>query len=276
MRFLYWNIHKKDLTAVIVQMAHTYLPDLIILAEAELDTINLQLNINVGQIQKYGILASVNREPLVLSTLPIGKIVDKADVMGISMKLVKPIIGPEFLLCVVHFPSKLYMDSNDQTLFATQAITNILDLESTLQIDKTFLVGDFNMNPFEPGMVGAAAFHSVMSRSIAQKHARIINGVQRQYFYNPMWYHFGDHPDNICGTYYYPNAGQVCYFWNMFDQVLIRPALIKYFNPQSLKILTAIGSESLLNEHGIPNASKYSDHLPIMFDLTIEEGQENG
>ena len=33
----------------------------------------------------------------------------------------------------------------------------------------------------------------------------------------------------IGGTFYYENAEPVCYFWNMYDQVLLRPELLEGF-----------------------------------------------
>ena len=42
------------------------------------------------------------------------------------------------------------------------------------------------------------------------------------FFYNPMWGHFGDALDGPPGSYYDARSEAVAYFWNVFDQVLIR------------------------------------------------------
>lgn len=124
------------------------------------------------------------------------------------------------------------------------------------------------MNPFATGVVAAHGLHAVMSRSIAAKAERTVQERLYPFFYNPMWSHFGDMAEPP-GAYYYEHAEQVVYFWNMFDQVLLRPALLPVFDNRSLRILTTDGEGSFLTERGLPNKSTHSDHLPILFELSI-------
>jgi len=55
----------------------------------------------------------------------------------------------------------------------------------------------------------------------------------------------------------------------MFDQVLIRPSLIDIFDVKELKIITTTGTEMLLSDTGIPNKRVASDHLPLVFELSL-------
>src|SRR5438477_507279 len=71
------------------------------------------------------------------------------------------------------------------------------------------------------------------------------------------------------GTCYYRAAESKWYYWNMFDQVLLRPGLLPYFKNQDLKILTTDGANSFLNKRGLPDRSRASDHLPIFFRLHV-------
>jgi mRNA deadenylase 3'-5' endonuclease subunit Ccr4 len=89
------------------------------------------------------------------------------------------------------------------------------------------------------------------------------------FFYNPMWRLFGDNTPGVPGTYYYGSGNQVNYFWNIFDQILLRPKLLPYFDEKSLQILSDVGDKSLLNKRGLPNTSFASDHLPVLFQLSI-------
>jgi len=93
------------------------------------------------------------------------------------------------------------------------------------------------MNPFEDGIVGTIGLHAVMSQSIAMGNSRTVQGVDYPFFYNPMWGHFGDRNAGPDGTYYRSSAEHVNYFWNIFDQVLIRPELIDVFAKDELQIL---------------------------------------
>ena len=85
-----------------------------------------------------------------------------------------------------------------------------------------------------------------------------------------MWGCLGDNgKGGIPGTIYHNPSNSIQYFWNMFDQVLIRPDIIPYFDNDSLKIVTSGKSYNLLNANGRIDSERISDHLPIMFNLKI-------
>jgi len=84
-----------------------------------------------------------------------------------------------------------------------------------------------------------------------------------------MWSYFGDISSGPAGTYYYDTGTQVNFFWNMFDQVLIRPDLLDAFQNEEIKILTEVRGNSLLANSGRPDISFGSDHLPILFRLNL-------
>ena len=133
------------------------------------------------------------------------------------------------------------------------------------------LFGDFNMNPFING-------GHLVSRATMDQRSRWqgFSAPSRKrevypFFYNPMWNHFGDTNGRVPGTYYYANADHAVYFWNMFDQVLIRPELIRRLADPGVRILTESGFTSFLSPLGRPNPSVASDHLPILFSLDLRE-----
>lgn len=125
------------------------------------------------------------------------------------------------------------------------------------------------MNPFEYGMVGADGIHGVMDRQIAARGMRVVRGENRRFFYNPMWNYFGDMAPGPPGTYFYDTGSQVNMYWNMFDQVLMRPELLNAFSHQNIRIITEVGPDSLLSKSGRPNTNYGSDHLPILLSLKL-------
>ena len=58
-------------------------------------------------------------------------------------------------------------------------------------------------------------------------------------------------------------------YWNLYDQVIIRPVLRDRFVDDSLKIVTETQSRYLLDSKGHPDKS-ISDHLPIIFEIKEE------
>jgi hypothetical protein len=108
------------------------------------------------------------------------------------------------------------------------------------------LVGDLNMDPFEEGVVKANGLHAVMTRRLAGRQTRTVQGRVYPLFYNPMWGLYGDSSAGPPGTYFYEPSGHVGYFWHLFDQVLLRPDLLRFFRNESLCILTEDGQRSFL------------------------------
>ena len=127
------------------------------------------------------------------------------------------------------------------------------------------------MNPFEEGLVAADGLHAVMDRYTALKGQRTVQGETRKFFYNPMWSLLGDLSNGPPGTYHYSNSGQVCFFWNAFDQVLLRPSLLDCFSDNSIKVITEFNGTNLLSTTGKPDNRNFSDHLPIFVHLNTEE-----
>jgi hypothetical protein len=146
---------------------------------------------------------------------------------------------------------------------------NIREIEGRVGHSRTVLVGDLNMNPFDEDMISANGWHAVMTRDIARKRTRLVQRESYPFFYNPMWGRFGDDTEGPPGTYCKPKGLLVEYFWHMWDQVLIRPDLLKSFDSASLQILTGCGSASFVKRSGIPDDSRFSDHLPLLFALKI-------
>ena len=66
----------------------------------------------------------------------------------------------EILLSVVHLPSKLHRDGDDQSYECGELARQIAATEAQFGHRRTVVVGDFNMNPFERGLVGAGDLHA--------------------------------------------------------------------------------------------------------------------
>jgi hypothetical protein len=175
----------------------------------------------------------------------------------------------DILLAVTHFPSKLHWSDTSQMMECVELSNSIRVAESQVGHSRTVLVGDLNMNPFEGGVVSANGLHGVASRAIAQKKSRIIQSREYPFFYNPMWVLFGDGTRRPPGTYYYSSSEHCVYFWNLFDQVLLRPDLIHRFEMDALDILKSDGDKSFLTEDGLPDVAMASDHLPLFFRISL-------
>lgn len=301
--FLFWNMggkrkketreqraaeaeREKKLRSISANLARLHDVDLLMLAECPIATHELLVELNRGTatsgLERF-------REPdtnslceriVIFPRFPQRFLIRRSEDDKYTGRLIRlPEPRQEIILFVAHLGSKLYKSEASQILSMPGFRGAIRDVERKVRHERTVLVGDLNQNPFEAGIVGAEGLNATMTRHVALKEKRTVDRQSHSFFYNPMWSHFGDSTHEVRppgtsdheppGTCYYPAAESRWYYWNMFDQVLLRPALLPLFKNKDLRILIGDGESSLLTPDGLPDRRAYSDHLPILFRLDV-------
>jgi exonuclease III len=271
LNFLFWNLNKKNLIEEVSNIVSKHDIDVLILAEIGINQNELLL-----ELQKGDAFFSMNHPISQCTKIQIFTRFDYKFIVPIeegrdNRYTIRRLQLPTFEainIVGVHLPDKGNHNSESQSENVTIFSKKLNDFEEKESNDKTIVIGDFNMNPFEKSMVKANGFNAVMSSKIANEKSRIVQGETYKFFYNPMWSLYGDIKNNVAGSYHYKNAELVNYQWNIFDQVLIRPSLIPNFVKDSVRFLDNDGAKSLLTKKGYPN-KKYSDHLPLIFTLKL-------
>ena len=157
--------------------------------------------------------------------------------------------------------------TEDQQAVATEISRELAEYEDKEGCQDTILVGDLNMNPFDPGMVIVSGFHATMTKQIATLPDRKWREQKFRRFYNPMWGLFGDRTPGPAGTHYWTSSITSNQHWHMFDQVLLRPSIMDRL--KSIQILDHDGRERLVDENNLATKDYLSDHLPIHFEIDI-------
>jgi len=268
--FLFWNLNKKPLKEEIIQLCHYHEVDILILAESDLPESDLLDELNRDLTSEFNLPFNLSPKLSFFIRFPLDCFEPVLDEGGIAIRMLSPPIGLDILIIAVHLPSKLHYKEVDQVFECTRLIKTIEEAEHKVGHRRTVVVGDFNMNPFEVGFISSDGLHAVMDKRIAKKISRKVQGEKRNFFYNPMWGRLGDTSFGPPGTFFYNDSSHVCYFWNTFDQVILRPQILPYFKESSLEILSSVAGRSLLKETGTPDRSVGSDHLPILFKIEIE------
>lgn len=265
-----WNINRKPLADKVHLLVELHRVDVLMLAESPQSAGEMlaSLNRNGGAWEFAAPIISMGRARIQIYTR-VGRwhIRELVALPHSTIRELQLPNLPSILLAAVHLPSKLWLDSGDQTEICRQLSVQLQQAEATIGHRRLLAVGDFNVNPFEAGMIAPTALNAESSRRVAGKGTRTINEVSYPYFYNPMWNHLGDEMDGPGGTYFYSGTKPVRVSWNTFDQVLVRPDLLRYFKTKELEILTGDGTRSFLNRNKIPDKARVSDHLPIAFKL---------
>lgn len=265
MRILFWNTQKKNPPPELSTFCQANEVDIVIIAEPGPRARSLGELLSAPGIGGYIRINLVTKRFEVFSRLRLNQVRSKHDSARFSIWQVQPILGCDFIFAVVHLPSKMHADESDQHATARAVVNEIQRVESELGHQRSVVMGDFNMHPFDLGMVAADGFHGVMDRKTALEQSRMVQSQQYHFFYNPMWSRMGDASKGPPGTHSYRDSGIKAFFWHTFDQVLLRPALLERVPDQNIQVLSQLDTLSLLNKSGKLSAA--SDHLPILLEL---------
>jgi len=254
---IFWNIHKQTNEHILSSFINEQKPDFLFVTETDKSFIE---KITVSTKYSY-IESKINKEK------PKIFLLSKFGIDGIALiqeykkrMFVYEIQINKFkiILIALHLGSKINMDEQTQMCEALDYINQINNIEKSNNLFNTIVIGDFNMNPFDLGMIAGNGFNSVISKEIALKEKRKYQHNDYLYFYNPSWKLFGS-PDNLFGTYYLNNPPHSGFYWNIYDQVLVRPNILKHFEVD----YDIIKNDKYFNVRG----QTYSDHSPIYLEL---------
>ena len=264
-KFLFWNINRRPLAGLVAELAEIHRVDVVILAECDTDPAIILDALNRTTGTDFRIPVSFCERIVTFTRFSTEFLRPEFENERVSIRrLVLPDRLP-VLLAAVHLLSKRSWSGESQGFECVELADRIEIEEKKAGHSRTILVGDFNMNPFESGLVSSIGLNSVMSRQVASRGTRTVQGREYPFFYNPMWSHFGDARSATAGSYFYDASQHVSYYWNIFDQVMLRPELADRFHPSQLSIVRAIGRLSLVRPNGRPDKQKGSDHLPLVF-----------
>ena len=269
-RFVFWNMARKPQLSLASAIIHQNRVDVFMTAEFGGDGQSLLDQINTPD-HSFSFIPSNRTEGLALfASTSKCKARLLADLDRISVYEVRSSEDSHtVLIFLVHLPSKLYQSPEDQNEIAGVLASDVRRFENMHGHDRPMVVGDFNLSPFEHGMIGARQLHGVSSDIVAMQGSRVVRGESYSFFYNPSWSLIANRQSEASGTYFYSGSGYYEHFWHTFDQVLIRPCLQSAFDPESLRIVTMAGSARLLDSRCKPDKMEASDHLPIQFDFDL-------
>lgn len=265
MKYLFWNTHKNQrINPVLCDLIVENRISVVVLAEYSADINDLIellgcFGVSMRQIPTVGCSRihmlgkfGIRIEPQLQT--------DRASIQVIN----------NIILCGVHLNSQIYSgNAEKREIDIEQIVSDLLKLEGELDTKNTIIVGDFNINPYDKTCVSSRYFHGIPIFEDAKRETRTVAGREFYMFYNPMWNFLGDFTEPY-GTYYHSSSDTVNPYWNVYDQVIIRPALRKRFVDDSLKIITETISVTLLDKNKHPDCN-ISDHLPITFEIKEEE-----
>jgi endonuclease/exonuclease/phosphatase (EEP) superfamily protein YafD len=263
--FLFWNLKAQPLRERLARLAVAHSVDVFVVAECDMQSGAVSRALSEATGSAYRVVPGSGNALRVFTRTPLANwralFSDTLEAwLGFRFRAPN---GPELLVFAVHMWSKLRTTSEDRMQDAKELAEDVRQLEVQEGHARTLVVGDFNVNPFEVPLVWSSGLHAVPDRRAAEREVRTIHAREYALMYNPTWGVMGDRTPGPSGTYYRVASESVNYFWNTYDQVLMRPALAGHLT--ELRVLDSDGTESLLTASGIPDAANGSDHLPLLF-----------
>lgn len=269
MNILFWNMQGKNLDECLIEMITENNCDLIILAEYPYPVNQLCNRLNLYVKGNYVGIPVFNDCKRITSLIK-NKYKTENLVSQSRYQIIKIQTSYyQLLVAMIHNISKLYSTSEEQKENLRQLHYDLLQEEKKHKTRNVLIVGDLNVNPFEEACIAANTIHGIPYRNELNRNGRKIQGRIYREFYNPMWKFLGARNAPF-GTCFYDRSSMVNYFWNIFDQFLVRPELVEALDEDSLTIITKTSTRNLLNENARPNNRLYSDHLPIFVRIKEE------
>lgn len=266
--FLYWNVANNNISLHIVDACVENNINILILAEHK----NIDINYLLRKLKDKNLFYQVERVDKDSRILLLHNTKEQINVIKESRYYSVFNIkdrDKKYLIFAVHLPSRYKKERAHLNMYAAQISREFEQIEKERNTENSIVVGDFNMNPFDDGMVSAVSFNAIMCPKIAKKKSRKFEYEERKFYYNPMWHLMGNYMNLAKGTFYY-SSEQNSYYWYTYDQVMLRPSVIDKFDNDELKIVDSINEKSLLTKTGIPDKKRISDHLPIKFKFKLE------
>lgn len=272
--FLYWNVCNNNISSYIVDACVENKINILILTECK----NIDVDYLIRKLRDEGMFFQVERINKDSRIMLLHNIKEQINVIKESKYYSVFNINngdKKNLLFTLHLPSRYRQEKDDLNMYASQIIREFEQLEEERNTENSIVVGDFNMNPFDSGMISALSFNAVMCLEIAKRRSRKVLQEERKFYYNPMWHLMGNASNLSKGTFYYSTETK-SYYWYTYDQVILRPDLINKFDINKLKIIDVVNKKSLVSRNNIPDKKRISDHLPIKFELKMEVMKSNG
>ena len=160
-RFLLWNTNQKPLEKTVANIARLYDIDVVVLVESAVPPGRMihALTTQGGASYRRPFSLSERTVAYTRFTESLMPAVHETKDRLVIWHLKLPACT-DILLAAVHLPSKMYFRDESQRDECFELSRTIRDEERRLGLERTVLVGDFNMNPFETGVVSAAGLNA--------------------------------------------------------------------------------------------------------------------
>lgn len=187
MKILFWNTNRNSKSnKYIVDLVESYKVDVLVIAEymADIDELDNSLYRTPQQLKKCMTVGC--------KRINIWSNYNKIDPATQNKYYSFQIINDAFIICGVHLMSNLKGDkTNERAAIIRKIVSEIKQIKEKNSINNIIIIGDLNEMPYEKGCLNADCFHGLPVLNIQDSNSRIVNTLEYEKYYNPMWNFLG-------------------------------------------------------------------------------------
>lgn len=274
-RFLFWNYRYagREREEILSELVFEEKIDVLILVETSVIP-NILIDLLSSRGRPYHAMPVPHKYVQIYAGFPPNFFLDwNRDQGRLCLRRVQAPGHPEIILGALHLASGLHLERSERKSGAGPLARAIREAQRELNHARVIVAGDFNLNPFDDGMIASDGFGAMTTKSLVKKYA-LAHNERYSRLYNPIWSRLGrEEFEGPPGTYYWEARRDINIYWNYIDQVLVGHDLLDYFPDQRFRILTSItgasGPRSLIRETELHWKVEVSDHLPLLFELDL-------
>ncbi len=258
MRVLFWNVNDKENSLLLAGCVAEHKIDIVVLAEHKNVDIGhfLELQPNYKVIRSMGACDKIQ----VLSSYQYLVTLKHEQHRYALFKIEHE--SEKYLMAGIHLPDRFTSDTSIRQAEIREIVRDICNLEEREKCCETFVIGDYNANPYDDEMVGILGFDAVLFKNVIEKQeTHTVDGRRYKRFYNPVLDYISEDKKQY-GSFYY-TGGSKDIVWHCLDQIIVRKSLIDSI--RSMKYLKKINKTDLISNTSPKKA--ISDHLPLLVEI---------
>ncbi|WP_123922184.1 exonuclease/endonuclease/phosphatase family protein [Flavobacterium plurextorum] len=264
MKLIYWNTKNNNSLDCIIDILEDYDPDFLFLSEidevllekgnTDLNRIDFEYYDNPGCdrvkiVKKKSLKCNLNYQTKYYTTIYL------------------PIL--DLHIVSVHLPSQMFQHQNALKCFIRDVRNEIDSKIGNSNLKNIIIIGDFNVNPFEPALIEFDGFGATNSTNFRRKISHLSTNSEKILYYNPTWKLY--EKNHFPGSKYFARPSGSSFDileHHLLDQVLISRNLL--FNIESEKIDFIVHSKKNIFFDNLKNKILISDHLPLSFEFELK------
>lgn len=265
MKLIYWNTKNNISLDSVIDILEDFAPDFLFLSEineelllsniSKLKTINYLYFENPGCdrvkiLKKESIKCNLNYQTKYYTTLNL----PDSDLYIIS----------------VHLPSQMFQHQSALKSFIRDVRQEIDSKIGNSNIKNIIIIGDFNVNPFEPALIEFDGFGATNSTNFRKKITNLNPKSEKTLYYNPTWKLYMN--NHFPGSKYFPRPSGSSFDileHHLLDQVLISRNLLHNLENEKISFINKTKNFIFFDDD--KNKILISDHLPLNFEFELKK-----